>query len=135
MEQSKARQYYDDHRERFAAAPEISHILVDEEAQSKELLQRLQSGEDFAALAKAHSKCPSGKEGGKLGRTPVFFYVPEFGEALSGLTEVGQVIGPVKSRFGYHLIRLDGERRDVDFTDCAEMLEQMLPHLESRENA
>jgi peptidyl-prolyl cis-trans isomerase C len=65
--------------------------------------QRLQAGEDFAALAQEYSKCPSGQRGGDLGTFMKGQMVPEFEQAA--LTqEIGVVGAPVKTQFGYHLI-------------------------------
>jgi len=131
MEKSKAREYYDANKELFRGA-DISHILVDTEEQAKEVLARIKAGEDFAKLARELSKCPSGQQGGSLGRVPDMFYVPGFAAALPGLKTVGQLAGPVRSQFGYHVIRLEGGVEQVPFEAVAEMLEHMLPELEKR---
>ncbi len=58
------------------------HILVDTEDACNELKARIQAGEDFAEVARAHSKCPSGRRGGDLGEFPRGAMVPEFDEAV-----------------------------------------------------
>jgi peptidyl-prolyl cis-trans isomerase C len=81
------------------------HILVPNEADCIELKNRIEGGEDFAEIAKEHSKCPSGKKGGALGEFRPGQMVREFDEVVfSG--EVGKVLGPVKTQFGYHLIEI-----------------------------
>ena len=81
------------------------HILVPNEADCIELKNRIEGGEDFAEIAKEHSKCPSGKKGGALGEFRPGQMVKEFDEVVfSG--EVGKVLGPVKTQFGYHLIEI-----------------------------
>ncbi|MBC7396390.1 MAG: peptidyl-prolyl cis-trans isomerase [Bdellovibrionales bacterium] len=81
-----------------------SHILVDQEFEVKDLEKKLQSGESFEALAKDFSKCPSGKSGGSLGEFARGMMVKPFEDAAFAL-EPGKVSGPVKTQFGYHLIK------------------------------
>ena len=81
------------------------HILVSTEEECLTLKTQIEGGEDFAAIAKQHSKCPSGKQGGGLGEFRPGQMVREFDEVVfSG--EVGKVLGPVKTQFGYHLIEI-----------------------------
>ncbi len=81
------------------------HILVSSEADCNALKKKIEAGEDFAEIAKQHSKCPSGRQGGGLGEFTPGQMVKEFDEVVfSG--EVGKVLGPVKSQFGYHLIEI-----------------------------
>jgi len=81
------------------------HILVPSEADCNNLKKLIEGGEDFAEIAKAHSQCPSGNRGGDLGEFFPGQMVREFDEVVfSG--EVGKVLGPVKTQFGYHLIEI-----------------------------
>ncbi len=81
------------------------HILVASEDQCIKLKNEIEGGKDFAAVAKAHSQCPSGKQGGALGEFGPGQMVPEFDKVVfSG--EVGKVHGPVKTQFGYHLVEI-----------------------------
>ena len=81
------------------------HILVPSEADCNTLKNLIENGEDFAEIAKAHSKCPSGRQGGGLGEFSPGQMVKEFDDVVfSG--EVGKVLGPVKTQFGYHLIEI-----------------------------
>lgn len=81
------------------------HILVPSEADCNTLKKLIEGGEDFAEIAKVHSKCPSGQQGGALGEFGPGQMVKEFDEVVfSG--EVGKVLGPVKTQFGYHLIEI-----------------------------
>jgi len=110
-------QYYEENIDRFRSETErrSSHILIstdaasDDEALSlaNDLLSRINAGEDFAALAQEFSDDPgSGANGGDLGWTTSGVFVAEFEAALFELSE-GQVSLPVRTEFGYHLIRLD----------------------------
>lgn len=81
------------------------HILVPSEVDCNTLKKLIEDGEDFAEIAKQHSQCPSGKQGGGLGEFTPGQMVKEFDEVVfSG--EVGKVLGPVKTQFGYHLIEI-----------------------------
>jgi len=81
------------------------HILVPSEDDCNTLKKMIEGGEDFADIAKQHSKCPSGQQGGALGEFGPGQMVKEFDDVVfSG--EVGKVLGPVKTQFGYHLIEI-----------------------------
>lgn len=81
------------------------HILVDNEAQCTSLKAEIEGGADFAAIAKQHSKCPSGSQGGDLGSFGRGQMVKEFDEVVFS-AEIGKVQGPVKTQFGYHLLEV-----------------------------
>jgi peptidyl-prolyl cis-trans isomerase C len=81
------------------------HILVSTEAKCNELKQQIAGGADFAELAKANSSCPSGKEGGALGTFGPGQMVKEFDEVVFS-APVGEVQGPVKTQFGFHLVEV-----------------------------
>ncbi len=81
------------------------HILVESESQCLDLKQQIGNGADFAALAREHSKCPSGQSGGDLGSFGRGQMVPEFDKVVF-TADVGSVEGPVKTQFGYHLIEI-----------------------------
>ena len=92
------------------ASASARHILVDTEEQCNELKQQILDGTEFAEVAKEHSSCPSGKNGGDLGQFGPGQMVKEFDEVVfSG--EINQVHGPVKTQFGYHLLEIT-ERTD-----------------------
>ena len=81
------------------------HILVDTEEQCLELKKQIESGTDFAEVAKKHSKCPSGRNGGELGEFQPGQMVKEFDEVVFSAA-LNQVHGPVKTQFGYHLLEI-----------------------------
>ncbi len=81
------------------------HILVKTEEECLRLKTEIEGGKDFVGVARQHSLCPSGKSGGDLGEFFRGQMVPEFDRVV--FTEaVGQVHGPVKTQFGYHLIEI-----------------------------
>lgn len=84
---------------------EARHILVETEKECLDLMKRIADGEDFAAVAAAHSNCPSGKRGGSLGSFSPGQMVPEFDTAVFN-GDVGVVQGPVKTDFGFHLLEV-----------------------------
>lgn len=81
------------------------HILVDSEAQCQELKNLIKGGSDFADVAKEHSSCPSGKQGGDLGDFGQGDMVPEFDEVVFR-DALHTVHGPIKTQFGYHLLEI-----------------------------
>jgi peptidyl-prolyl cis-trans isomerase C len=81
------------------------HILVDSEEQCEELKRRIENGEDFAEIAMEHSKCPSGQDGGDLGKFAPGQMVPEFDRVVFS-ESLHEVHGPVQTQFGFHLIEI-----------------------------
>lgn len=81
------------------------HILVKTQAECETLKKQLEGGADFAELAKKHSQCPSGQRGGALGEFGPGDMVPEFDKVVFS-APVGQVQGPVKTQFGFHLLEV-----------------------------
>ncbi len=81
------------------------HILVDSKEDCEGLKAKIETGADFAQMAKEHSKCPSGKNGGSLGEFTPGQMVKEFDEVVFS-AELNKVQGPVRTDFGYHLIEV-----------------------------
>jgi peptidyl-prolyl cis-trans isomerase C len=86
----------------------VRHILVETEAQAKDVAAKLKGGADFAQLAKEVSKDP-GSDGGDLGYITKDQVVPEFGEVAFKLDK-GKISDPVKSQFGWHIIKVEDKR-------------------------
>ncbi len=85
-----------------------SHILVEKQSQALRLMSELNDGAQFADLAKKYSTCPSGKRGGDLGSFGRGQMVKPFETAVYDL-KVGETTKePVKTQFGYHLIKRTG---------------------------
>ncbi len=89
----------------MASKVNASHILVKDESRARELLAAIKGGKDFAQLARTHSECPSGKNGGSLGWFGRGQMVKEFEDAAFGAKK-GDTVGPVKTQFGWHLIKV-----------------------------
>jgi len=105
-----------------------SHILVETEDQAKDIAKRLKAGEEFAKLATELSKDPgSGKQGGDLGFFTKERMVPEFSTAAFALA-IGEVSAPVKSQFGYHVIKLTEKREKPvpTFEEVKDQIEQFM---------
>ena len=97
----------------YSAPPEgvkasARHILVKTEPEAKQVLSKLADGSNFASLASEFSTCPSGARGGSLGSFTPGTMVPAFDAVIfDPKTNIGEVVGPVKTNFGYHLIVVD----------------------------
>ena len=81
------------------------HILVDTKEECLQLKDRIDAGEDFAEVARAHSNCPSKAQGGDLGQFGPGMMVKEF-DAVVFSADINTVQGPVKTQFGYHLLQV-----------------------------
>lgn len=86
------------------------HILVKTEEECNNLKKEIEDGAQFGTVAAQHSLCPSGKQGGELGEFGPGQMVKEFDTVVFS-APVGEVQGPVKTQFGYHLVEVT-ERKD-----------------------
>jgi peptidyl-prolyl cis-trans isomerase C len=108
-----ARQLYDDRVKMIPAEEEVEarHILVPKEDEANELVKQLETGADFAELAKKHSGDAGSKEkGGMLGYFGKGQMVPQFEQAAFAL-KAGEISKPVKSQFGWHIIKVENRRQ------------------------
>jgi peptidyl-prolyl cis-trans isomerase C len=87
------------------ARAKARHILVKTEEECDRLKAEIEKGVDFAAAARKHSLCPSGKSGGDLGEFGPGEMVREFDDVVFK-GELGKIHGPIKTQFGYHLIEI-----------------------------
>jgi peptidyl-prolyl cis-trans isomerase C len=109
-----------------------SHILVENEAEAKALIAQVKGGAKFEDLAKKSSKDPgSAERGGDLDFAKPDAYVPEFGDALKKLKKGEMTEAPVKTQFGWHVIRLD-DTRAAAFPGFDEVKDQVRQRLEQQ---
>lgn len=99
--------YYNDHKNEFKTPESVraSHILVDTEEKANEILDEIKAGLSFEEAAEKYSKCPSKARGGDLGYFTRGKMVPEF-EKASFEMKKDEISEPVKTQFGYHIIKL-----------------------------
>ncbi len=101
-----------------------AHILVETEEEAQAVVDRLDAGEDFAAIAaEVSTDTGSGASGGSLGCASAATYVPEFADATV-TAEIGVVAGPVETEFGYHIIVVESRE--------AATAEEVLPFMEEQ---
>lgn len=109
--------FYEENKNRFETGESVnaSHILVDSEEKAVELLGKIKGGEiSFEDAARENSSCPSSENGGNLGEFTRGQMVPEFDTAVFSMA-VGEVTGPVKTQFGYHLIKLNSKNESKTY--------------------
>jgi peptidyl-prolyl cis-trans isomerase C len=122
-------QTYDDAVKSMSGQDEVHarHILVESEDEAKVIVDLLKAGGDFAALAKERSKDPGAAEGGDLGYFTKDQMVPEFAEVAFKMYP-GQVSNPVKTQFGWHVIKLEDKRtkQPPEFGKVRDQIESFL---------
>lgn len=131
------REYFEANKARFAkgASVHAKHILVDSEDKCNELLESIVSGgKAFEDVAKESSTCPSGANGGDLGEFGKGQMVKEFEDAAFA-AEIGHVVGPVKTQFGYHLIKVEDkkEAEDAKLDDVKEQIKSEIMQKKQQE--
>jgi peptidyl-prolyl cis-trans isomerase C len=123
------RKYYDEHSEEFML-PErwrASHILVDTQEEAEAIKERLNQGASFEELAKEKSKDATSQQGGDVGYFSKGQLIPEF-EGVCLSLEVGEISDIVKTKFGYHIIKLtDKKSPEVqEFSSVKELIKKEL---------
>ena len=111
VSEEELKAFYDANADKFEKGATVSakHILVKEEEECNAILAAINAGEKtFEDAAKESSTCPSGQQGGSLGEFGKGQMVKEFEDAAFN-AEIGTVVGPVKTQFGYHLILVDAK--------------------------
>lgn len=107
------------------------HILVESEDEAKDIIAKLKAGEAFESLAKLSKDPGSAENGGDLDWNTPDTFVGEFGDAMVGLEKGETTETPVKTQFGYHVIRLD-DVRDAEPPPLAEVSPQIRQQLERK---
>ncbi|TPW30064.1 peptidylprolyl isomerase [Martelella alba] len=117
----------------IAAAPKqeevkAAHILVQSEDEAKDIIKQLDDGADFAELAKEHSKDSNASDGGDLGYFSKGQMVPEFEKAAFALKPGQYTETPVKTQFGYHIIKVEDirDKQPVPYEQVAPQVRQMV---------
>jgi peptidyl-prolyl cis-trans isomerase C len=128
--EQEVKDYYNKHKDDFTTTSQIkaSHILVKTEAEANKVLARLKKGEKFEEIAKKESlDTASAKNGGDLGFFTRGQLVPEFEKAAAGL-KVGELSGPVKTPYGYHIIKVTDRKTGpvVEFDRVKDVIFQRL---------
>lgn len=121
-----------DYYNRMKTEIQAQHILVEDEKTAKQVKRKLDKGEDFAKLAKKYSKDTSNaKDGGKLGYFSVDKMVPEFEDAAFNM-DAGEVSEPVKTQYGYHIIKVTDKREKKQVGTYEENKDIILATLKSK---
>lgn len=136
VEDPEVKTFYEENPQHFKKEETVSakHILVAEEEECNKVLTAINNGEKtFEDAAKECSTCPSGQQGGDLGEFGKGQMVKEFEDAAFA-AEVGVVVGPVKTQFGYHLIKVEkkNEASVMPFEEVEEKIKQTL--LQQKQN-
>ena len=131
------KKFYNENKEMFFEPESVkaSHILVKDEDTAKKIIFELDEGKKFEDAANEYSVCPSKDKGGDLGFFSKGRMVPEF-EAAAFELDKGEVTKtPVKSQFGYHIIKLTGKRdaMELTFTEAEEKVKSALMNKKQQE--
>lgn len=118
--EEELKKYFEDNKSQFKKdkSAKAAHILINTEEEAKDILEKINNGTSFGDAAREYSTCPSKDRGGDLGEFSPGQMVPEFEEVVFTM-DVGSISGPVKSQFGYHIIKLDSrlEAEEKSFDD------------------
>lgn len=113
--------FYKVHKDHFNTSPTVraSHILVEDLEKAQEIYNKIVNGADFSLEAKKNSTCPSKNKGGDLGNFSRGQMVKEFEDAAFSMN-VGDISKPIKTEFGYHIIKLTGKNpsKEVSLEDA-----------------
>ncbi|MDK2821890.1 MAG: peptidyl-prolyl cis-trans isomerase [Clostridia bacterium] len=125
VEEDEVVNYYNEHKEQFKTPESVraSHILVDNEQKANDILNEINEDFPFEEAAKKYSKCPSKARGGDLGYFSKGQMVPEFEQAAFGMKK-DEISNPVKTQFGYHLIKLV-DRKEAGIKEFNEVKQQI----------
>lgn len=129
--------FYEENKENFVEQPTVSakHILVENEEEANKIKSEIEAGDvTFEEAAAKYSTCPSKEAGGNLGAFGKGMMVPEF-EAAAFAAVVGEVTAPVKTQFGYHIIKVEAKNgaSEKSFDEVKEGIKQQLSQQQQQE--
>lgn len=123
--EKEAKEYFEANKDNFKEQGNVTakHILVETEESALQIKKEIDGGKAFEDAAKEYSTCPSKEQGGNLGTFTRGQMVPEFEDA-SFTQEIGVVGEPVKTQFGYHLIKVENrtDEKAKKFEDVKDMI-------------
>lgn len=121
--------YYVSNKSQFNTPPSVkaSHILVDNLQKAEEIMNEIKEGLSFEDAAKKYSSCPSSEQGGDLGYFSSGMMVPEF-ENTAFEMKIGDISAPVKTQFGYHIIKLF-DKKEESIKPLEEIKDQLTNHI------
>ncbi len=125
VDEAELRAAYEREKDALYTVANVDHILVEKREEAEEILTLLRGGADFAQLARERSKDPTTAEtGGALGEFARGQFVPEFEQAVWA-AKPGDLVGPVQSRFGWHVVRVNAFRT-IPFEEVRDQLQSGL---------
>jgi|SRR5699024_1010932 len=134
--EAELKEFFMEHRDHFnkPETAKASHILVDSEEKANEVKEEIDSGLSFEDAAKKYSTCPSKEKGGDLGEFPRGQMDPDFEEKAFSMEE-DTISDPVKTQFGYHIIKLDkiNPSQASSFEDVKEEVQNQVIRLKQQE--
>lgn len=129
LEDEEVEDFFTHNKNLFAKEESIkaSHILVESKEEADSILEKINDGMAFEDAAREFSTCPSKEAGGSLGEFGRGQMVPEFEQAAFAMEEES-ISSPVKTQFGYHIIKLDekNEGKDVEYSEVKNEVEKQL---------
>jgi parvulin-like peptidyl-prolyl isomerase len=118
--------FTEDPQGQYGEKVEVRHILTETEDQARTAIERIEGGEEFAEVAKDMSKDPgSAQQGGELGPIARGSTVEAFDKAAFDAEE-GELVGPVETEFGFHVIEVTGQVASAEFSDVEEDIRTQL---------
>ncbi|OOB76795.1 MAG: hypothetical protein BEN19_04030 [Epulopiscium sp. Nuni2H_MBin003] len=134
--EDELREYFNEHPQMFISGKKAraSHILVDTQEKAEDIIKQINDGKSFEDAAKEFSSCPSGKNGGNLSEFGPGAMVPEFEQAAFALN-IGEVSSPVKTQFGYHIIKLHNkqEAQNPEFENVVDTVRETYTNIKRQQ--
>lgn len=128
--------FYNENKEKFQKPESVvaSHILIDTEDKANDIIKEINEGLAFENAAQKYSSCPSKEQGGNLGEFTKGQMVPEFEEAAFSM-ELNTISDPVKTQFGYHIIKLISKNEEAlsTFDEVKDQLNQQVLGMKQQE--